>query len=78
MCVCVCVRERECVCERESVCVCMFVCLFVSVCVCVCARARVLNKLVCEKKLSWYILILTEHVSGGNEYKILDSGKIIA
>ena len=52
------------------------------VCVCVCVRARasapVLNKLVYEKKLSWHILMLAEHVSGGNEYNVLDSGKMIA
>jgi hypothetical protein len=36
-------------------------------CVCVHARAPVLNKLVCDKKLSWRILMLAEHVSGGNE-----------
>ena len=50
----------------------------VCVCVCVCVRARVLNNLLCEKKLSWHILMLAEHVSGGTEYNILDSGKIIA
>ena len=56
-----------CVRKRESVCVC--------VCVCVCVYVRTLNKSVCEKKLSWHILMLAEHVSGGNEYSFLDSGK---
>jgi hypothetical protein len=39
---------------------------------------RTLNKLVCEKELSWRILLLAERVSGGNEYNFLDSGKMIA
>jgi len=58
----------------------VFVCVRVCACVCVCvrARSRALNKLVCEKKMSWHILVLAEHVSGGNEYNFLDSCKMVA